>query len=82
MKNNLFMDILDKGMVIFLDDVLIHSTIEEEHFEILEKVFAYLHKHNFTASCISAAFCKGLLPSQDSTSLQKAYELVMQKCEA
>ena len=42
--NNLFLDMLDKGVVVFLDDILIYSTIAEEliystiaeeHFEIL-----------------------------------------------
>ena len=44
MMNNLFLDMLDKGVVVFLDDILIYSTIAEEliystiaeeHFEIL-----------------------------------------------
>ena len=47
--NNLFADMLDKGMIVFLDDVLIYSTTAEEHFELLEKVFAYIST-NFTAS--------------------------------
>ena len=28
--NNLFMDMLDKGVIVFLDDVLIYSTTVEE----------------------------------------------------
>ena len=50
MMNNLFMDMLDKGVVIFLDDVLIYSIIVEEHFKLLEKVFACLHKYDFSTS--------------------------------
>ena len=45
--NNLLVDILDKGVIVFLDDILIYSTIVEEHFELLEKVFACLHKYEF-----------------------------------
>ena len=45
--NNLFMDMLDKGVVVFLYDILIYSTMAEEHFELLEKVFAYLCKYEF-----------------------------------
>ena len=30
--NNLLEDMLDKGVVVFLDDVLIYSTTVEEHF--------------------------------------------------
>ena len=31
--NNLFVDMLDKEVVIFLDDMLIYSTTAEENFE-------------------------------------------------
>ena len=37
--NNLFLNILDKEKVGFLDAVLIFSTMVEEYFELLEKVF-------------------------------------------
>ena len=38
---------LDKGVIVFLDDMLIYSTMVEEHFELLEKVFAHLCKYEF-----------------------------------
>ena len=38
--NNLFMDMLDKRVVVLLDNILIYSATVEEHFELLEKVFA------------------------------------------
>ena len=45
--NNLFMDLLDKEVVVFFpDDVPIYRTIEE-YFELLEMVFTYLPKHTF-----------------------------------
>ena len=40
--NNLFMDVLDKGVVVFLDDKLICSMTMGDHFELLEKVFTRL----------------------------------------
>ena len=43
--NNLFMDLLDKAVVVFLDDILIYSTTIEEYFELLEKVLTCLCKH-------------------------------------
>ena len=49
MMNSLFMDILEKGVVVFLDDVLIYNTILEEHFELMEKMFAPCVSMNFTA---------------------------------
>ena len=47
MMYNLFTDMLDKVVIAFLDDVLIYSTMVEEHFELLEKVFACLLKYKF-----------------------------------
>ena len=37
--NNLFEDMLDQGVVVFLNDILIYSTMSEGHFKLLEKVF-------------------------------------------
>ena len=34
-RNNLFVDMLDEVVVVFLDDIVIYSTIVEEHFELL-----------------------------------------------
>ena len=45
--NNLFMEMLDRGVVVFLDDVFIYSTMVEEYFELLEKLFACLCKCKF-----------------------------------
>ena len=56
MMNNLFMDMLDKGVIVFLDDVLIYSTMAEEHFELLEKVFACLHKYKFYCKLKKCSF--------------------------
>ena len=47
MMTNLFIDMLDKGVIVFLDDVLIYSNTVEEHFKLLEKVFACLRKYKF-----------------------------------
>ena len=43
MMNNLFVDMLDKGVVVFPDDILIYSIMVDEHFKLLEVVFAHLH---------------------------------------
>ena len=42
MMNNLFEDMLDQGVVVFLDDMLIYSTTVEGHFKLLEKVITRL----------------------------------------
>ena len=47
---------LDKGVVVFLDDILIYSTMVEGHFELLEKVFACLCKHEFYCKLKNCSF--------------------------
>ena len=47
MMNNLFTDMLDKGVIVFLDDMLIYSTTADKHLKLLEKVFACLRKYKF-----------------------------------
>ena len=56
--NNLFMDLLDNGGVVFLDDVLIYSTMVEEHFKLLEKVFAQLCKYKFYCKLKKCSFLR------------------------
>ena len=56
MMNNFFADMLDKGVIVFLDDMLIYSTTVEEHFELLEKVFACLRKYKFYCKLKKCSF--------------------------
>ena len=45
--NNLFVDMLDKGVVVSLNKVLKYNAMAEEYFKLLEKVFTCLNKHVF-----------------------------------
>ena len=42
--NNLFSDILDRGVVAFMDDVLIYSSTIDEHEQLLKAVFSRLQE--------------------------------------
>jgi hypothetical protein len=42
LMNNVFMDYLDKFIVVFIDDILIYSQNEQEHEEHLRKVLRRL----------------------------------------
>jgi hypothetical protein len=42
LMNNMFMDYLDKFVVVFIDDILIYSQNEQEHEEHLRKVLQRL----------------------------------------
>ena len=50
MMNNLFNDMLDQRVVVFLDDMLIYSNMPEEHFELLEKVLHTWVSMSFTTN--------------------------------
>ena len=56
MMYNLLENMLDKGVVLFLDDVLIYSLIAEKHFALLEKVFTHLHKYKFYCKLKKCSF--------------------------
>ena len=43
--NSLFNTLLDNGVIVFLDDVLIYTKTVEEHTELLHKVFAKLRQY-------------------------------------
>ena len=58
MMNNLFEDMLDQGVVVFLDDVLIYSTILEGHFKLLEKVFACLRRYKLYCKLKKCSFLR------------------------
>ena len=56
MMNNLFEDMLDQGVVVFLDDMLIYSTTSEGHFKLLEKVFVCLWRYKFYCKLKKCSF--------------------------
>ena len=45
--NNLFSNMLDSGVAVFLDDILVYSPMVEKHFILLEKYLAFLHQDIF-----------------------------------
>ena len=43
--NNIFFDLLDKGVLVYLDDVLVYSKTVEEHIMLLDQVFSLFSKY-------------------------------------
>ncbi|WVZ97643.1 LOW QUALITY PROTEIN: hypothetical protein U9M48_043160, partial [Paspalum notatum var. saurae] len=56
MMNSVFMNELDKFVVVFIDDILIYSKSEEEHKGHLRIVLARLRKHKLYAKFSKCAF--------------------------
>jgi hypothetical protein len=49
LMNKVFMEYLDKFVVVFIDDILVYSKTEEEHEEHLRLVLGMLHEHQLYA---------------------------------
>ena len=47
--NDIFSDLLDVCVVIYLDDILIYSNNMSEHYQYIKEVLKYLHKAGFYA---------------------------------
>ena len=54
--NNLFSDILDSGVAVFLHDILVYSCTVKEHFTLLERVLACLHQYTFYCKLKKCSF--------------------------
>ena len=56
MMNKVFMEFLDKFVVVFIDDILVHSKNEEEHKEHLCLVLEKLREHQLYAKFSKCEF--------------------------
>jgi hypothetical protein len=56
LMNNVFMDYLDKFVVVFIDDILIYSQNEEEHEEHSKMVLQRLREHQLYANLNKCEF--------------------------
>ena len=56
LMNSVFMEYLDKFVVVYIDDILIYSKTEEEHAEHLRLVLTKLHEHRLYAKFSKCEF--------------------------
>jgi hypothetical protein len=56
LMNNVFMDYLDKFVVVFIDEILIYSQSEEEHVDHLKMVLQRLREHQLYAKLSKCEF--------------------------
>jgi hypothetical protein len=56
MMNKVFMDYLDKFVVVFIDDILVYSRSEEAHEEHLRLVLQKLRDHKLYAKLSKCEF--------------------------
>jgi hypothetical protein len=56
LMNNVFMDYLDKFVVVFIDDILIYSQSDEEHVNHLKMILQRLREHQLYAKLSKCEF--------------------------
>ena len=71
LMNKVFMEFLDKFIVVFIDDILIFSKDEEEHEEHLRLVLEKLREHQLYAKFSKCEFWLKELDSSDMLFLEK-----------
>jgi hypothetical protein len=56
LMNGVFSKYLDKFVIVFLDDILIYSKLEEEHQQHLRMVLQFLREHKLYAKLFKGIF--------------------------
>jgi DNA-directed RNA polymerase subunit L len=50
MMNHIFRDMLDQGVIVYIDDILIYAETEEKHDEFVKEVLKRLEEHSLVIS--------------------------------
>ena len=58
MMNEVFLEYIDKFVVVYLDDMVVYSTALEEHVEHLKSVFAKLREHKLYVKLEKSSFAQ------------------------
>ena len=56
--NEIFAELLRRGVLVFMDDILIYSKSLDDHISLLQKVFAILEKHQFLIKRSKCSFAR------------------------
>ena len=54
--NNLFTDLMDHSIIMFLNDVLVDSHTRDEHVQLFRTVFGKLHEHGLYCKLKKCSF--------------------------
>lgn len=54
--NRIFSDLIEQGLVVYIDDLLLYSTTEEEHLALLQEVLSRLAAHGLVANYNKCVF--------------------------
>ena len=81
LMNTVFSDLLDTCVVVYLDDILVYSSSEEEHEQHLEAVLARLRKHQLFAKQSKCVFFTDSVDFLGHTVSAKGVEVDEQKLD-
>ena len=56
LMNKVFMEFLDKFVIVFIDDILVYSKDEEEHKDHLRLVLGKLREHSYMPNLANVSF--------------------------
>jgi hypothetical protein len=79
LMNNVFMEYLDRFVVVFIDDILIYSKSESDHEEHLRLVLQKLHDNQLSPSIGNASFGLARCHSLGISFLMEGYQWILLK---
>lgn len=59
--NTVFADIMRKGVLVFMDDILVYNSSLEQQIQLLQQVFQILHQNEFYLKLSKCEFAKDIL---------------------
>lgn len=63
MMNDIFKELIEKGkIIVYMDDILIFTKTEAEHWEVVREVLSLLAKHKLSLKVAKCEFCKPEIP--------------------
>ncbi|GJP71473.1 hypothetical protein CLOP_g2304 [Closterium sp. NIES-67] len=79
--NPIFSPLIDKCVIVYLDDILIYSEIQEQHFKDIEVVFTLLQEHRLLTTWYKCEGLKDRLEILGHVVLTKGVEVDPRKIE-
>jgi hypothetical protein len=82
LMNGVFKDYLDKFVIVFLDDILVYSKLEQEHEQHLRMVLQVLREHHLYAKLSKFSFYQRKIHYLGHTILEEGITMDPEKVEA
>ena len=82
MIHDILRDLLDRGVVAYLDDILIYSETEEEHTALVSEVLRCLEEHGLAAAIDKCEFHKRSIDFLGYVIIDQGLKMADEKVEA